>query len=309
MTDETENNEIEQPTQEEMDARMDNGPTELESLKTIAKQYGITHSPNIGVDTLRAKIEEHKEALEAENKPKDEDETSAFDAPDEETVVATATPPEPTPEPPQLSEEEVAAAAAQFKPAPASMEGKAPAQTAPVNLTNVATEAPVNRRAMTHRSRDPRMPTDGQMKNMTQDEIAALPPTIRTRVIRWRQRKECMKLIRCQIYNNNPAKNDLKGEIFSVGNKYVGTVRKFIPYGDVTENGYHVPKILVDMLRSKKYQRVRSVRNNDGTERVESTLAPEFTITELEPLTPDQLKELAARQGARDGAMGFMGGA
>lgn len=207
------------------------------------------------------------------------------------------------PQPPALSPEEVKAAATQFQPAPPSMEGKPEAAPAPVTLAP-RTSGPD--RSMTHRSRDSRMPTEGQMKNMTQDEIAALPPAIRTRVIRHRQRKECLKLVRCQIYNNNPAKNDLKGEIFSVGNKYIGTVKKFIPYGEATENGYHIPQVLVEMLRGKKYQRVRSVRNNDGTERVESTLAPEFTINVLDALTSTQLAELAARQSARDGAMGFM---
>jgi hypothetical protein len=166
---------------------------------------------------------------------------------------------------------------------------------------------PVNHRAQTHVSRAPGMPSEEEIHTMTQDQIAALKPEVQKMVIRRRQQKECMRLIRCQIYNNNPAKNELKGEILSVGNKYLGTVRKFIPFGEATENGYHVPKILVDMLKAKRYQRVRSVKNPDGTERVETILAPEFTINELPPLTQEQLKELAAMQTARNASVGFVG--
>lgn len=55
---------------------------------------------------------------------------------------------------------------------------------------------------------------------------------------------EEMKLIRLRIANMNPAKADLNGEIFTVANKVIGTVRKFVPYGDATENGYHVPNVI-----------------------------------------------------------------
>lgn len=154
------------------------------------------------------------------------------------------------------------------------------------------------------------LPSLEEMLAMTTDDLLMQPEARREQIIRARQKSTEMRLVRCQVYNNNPAKNELKGEIFSVGNKYLGTVRKYIPYGEFTENGYHIPAILVNMLRGKRYQRIRSVKQNDGTEKPEMTLAPEFTINELRPLTVEELKQLAQMQAARNSAsMGFVGAA
>lgn len=60
--------------------------------------------------------------------------------------------------------------------------------------------------------------------------------------------------LRCRVYNLNPAKADLPGEIISVSNRFIGTVRKFIPFGEATENGYHIPRVLVQDLKSRQFQ-------------------------------------------------------
>lgn len=138
------------------------------------------------------------------------------------------------------------------------------------------------------------------MLAMTQDEIAALPKQEREQVIRETQRHKHTRLLRCQVYCNNPHKADLHGDIFATGNRYIGTVKKYVPFGEATENGYHIPEILVKMMKGKKYQNVRSVKNPDGTTRVVRTLAPEFTINILPPLTKDELEELALKQAAAE---------
>lgn len=153
-----------------------------------------------------------------------------------------------------------------------------------------------------------KLPPMSEMLAMDTDTLLRYPESKRTQIIRARQQFEQLALLRCQIYNNNPAKNDLHGEIFSVQNKYLGVVRKYVPYGEFTENGYHLPLILVNMLRGKKYLQVRSVKNRDGTERTEQRQAPEFTITVLPPLTRDELGRLAASQGARISAEGGLVG-
>jgi len=153
---------------------------------------------------------------------------------------------------------------------------------------------------------DPRVPRKGEtpslekMLLMDTDDVLEYPPHLRTRIIRAVQRHRGLKLIRCQIYNNNPAKNDLKGEILTISNKYIGVVRKFIPFGEDTEKGYHVPQILYDMLKRRKYQRVTTVKNPDGTERVVQSMTPEYTINVLPPLTQAELNELAIRQAAAE---------
>lgn len=68
------------------------------------------------------------------------------------------------------------------------------------------------------------------------------------------QTAEHLALVRCRVYNLNPAKADLPGEIISVANRFIGTVRKFIPFGEATENGYHIPRVLVEDLKSRQFQ-------------------------------------------------------
>lgn len=245
---ETENTEIRTPAQspEEMD---DNEPaaeglTEIVALKIRAKTLGVTHSPNIGVDALKAKIEEHIAKLEA-----------ARSVPDEPQVMQQST------------------------------------MTGRILEPERVAEAPTGNRNT--------LPSMHVMLKMTSGELLRFPEKRRQQIIRARMYHTEMALVRCQIFNNNPAKNDLHGEIYSVQNKYIGTIRKYIPYGEATENGYHIPRILVNMLLSKKYLQVRTIKNQNGIEQVEKRIVPEFTVRELPPLTKDELARLAAVQGAR----------
>lgn len=117
--------------------------------------------------------------------------------------------------------------------------------------------------------------------------------------IRARLYKECMKLLRCRIQCLDPKKKDLPGEIFTVANEYIGTVRKFIPFGDVTDDGFHIPQVLYDMLKERKFQNLRTVKDKrTGTERVENSWVTEFAIEILPQLTPQEIERLAAAQKA-----------
>jgi hypothetical protein len=132
--------------------------------------------------------------------------------------------------------------------------------------------------------------------------VAAEPPAPRPETkqeIRDRLHRECMALVRCRIYNLNPQKNDLRGEIITVANRYVGTVRKFIPFGEATEGGYHIPKIIYDDLKERRFQQVRT-KNVKGQIQVETRMVPEYNIEVLPMLTEEELKELALRQAAAE---------
>lgn len=110
---------------------------------------------------------------------------------------------------------------------------------------------------------------------------------------------EALALVRCQIYNLNPAKMDLPGEIISVGNRYIGTVRKFIPFGDASENGYHIPKVLFDDLKSRQFQQI-TTKNVKGRIEVKTRMVPEYNLVVLPPLTEEELAELALNQAAAE---------
>lgn len=116
---------------------------------------------------------------------------------------------------------------------------------------------------------------------------------------RTRVRNDALKLIRCQIVNLNPNKKAWEGEIITVWNKYTGTVRKFVPFGEKTIEGYHVPQIIYNVLKERKYLSISTKRDlKTGELTVKTQWVPEFSLTVLPQLTKEQLAELAAAQKA-----------
>ena len=132
----------------------------------------------------------------------------------------------------------------------------------------------------------------GKAKVETKEECAM---RIRNELI-----KDETRLIRCRIANMNPAKGDLKGEIITVGNKYLGTIKKFVPFGEAGES-YHLPKIMVDELKAREFNQVRTRKGDKGQTIIEQRLVKEYNIVELEPLTEKELAELARQQAAAAG--------
>ena len=114
--------------------------------------------------------------------------------------------------------------------------------------------------------------------------------------------RDQMKLVRVRIANLDPSKKDLSGEILTVANEYIGTVRKFIPFGEATDEGYHVPQCLLSMMQERKFQTIRTIKDRrSGTVRVETGEAREFAIEILEPLSKAEMQQLATAQQAAGG--------
>lgn len=106
-----------------------------------------------------------------------------------------------------------------------------------------------------------------------------------------------MKLVRVRITNMDPMKAKRPGDYFTIANKYLGTVRKFIPYGEQTDNGFHIPHCLYQMLKDRKFAQVQLRKNPDtGHESVVTRMVREFAIEVLDPLTPEEIKRLAQAQ-------------
>ena len=106
-----------------------------------------------------------------------------------------------------------------------------------------------------------------------------------------------MKLMRVRIQNLDPKKADLQGEMFTIANKYLGTVRKYIPYGEASDQGYHIPYFIYKALKRRKFLNLRTKKANHGTDMVEyDRWTPEFAIDVLPDLTPDELAKLAKAQ-------------
>jgi len=134
--------------------------------------------------------------------------------------------------------------------------------------------------------------------------VVAAPPRPKTKAeieqaLRTKLHREQMALVRCRIYNLNPSKRDLQGEIITVGNKYLGTVRKFIPFGEATDGGYHIPKVIYNDLKTRQFQSIRT-RTIKGQIQVDCRMVPEYSIDVMPPLTRDELSELALKQAAAE---------
>ena len=184
-------------------------PSELDMLKSRAKLMGITFSNNIGLDALKTKIEEHKQASETKT------------------------------------------------------------QTQALAQTN---------------EQQPEVQTENQMKKA------------KTLSLRAHLQKEKMKLVRLRITNLDPKKKDLPGEILTTGNEYLGTVRKFVPFGEATDNGYHVPYCLYEMMRDRKFLSIKTRKGPKGQTIVEQQMVREFALEILPPLTEAELARLSAAQ-------------
>jgi hypothetical protein len=113
-------------------------------------------------------------------------------------------------------------------------------------------------------------------------------------------KKNINRLVRIRVTCMNPNKSQWEGEIISVGSAKLGTFKKYIPFN--AEEGWHVPQIIVEALKERKYTQFYTVRGPQGQKIRKGKLVPEFNIEILPPLTPDQIKELARKQAMQNAA-------
>lgn len=114
---------------------------------------------------------------------------------------------------------------------------------------------------------------------------------------------ENMRLIRIRITNLDPKKSNLPGEIITVANEFLGTVRKFVPFGEVTDGGYHVPYCIYKLLKSRKFLNIRTVKNPADPLKpiIQQNWVNEFALEVLPQLTQEELDKLAVTQAASGG--------
>ena len=114
-----------------------------------------------------------------------------------------------------------------------------------------------------------------------------------------RLKREGLKLVRVRITCMNPTKKEWEGEIFTVSNNAVGTVKRYVPYN--AEDGWHVEQILLNQLRERQCQIFTTDKDSRGNKIRKGKLIREFAIEVLEPLTEEELHDLAQRQAMAKG--------
>jgi hypothetical protein len=186
--------------------------SELEVLKEMATMMGINFSNNIGVESLKQRIEEKRASLNAQSNTEDQTDTTQVNP------LAHADP-------------------------------------------SVVSEKPLSLR-----------------QYMMQEQT---------------------RLVRLRITNMDPKKADLQGEILTVANEYLGTIRKFVPFGEATDNGYHVPYCLYELLKNREFLQIKTFKKPGGRIETKTQYVREFALEILPDLTEKELAQLKTTQAAR----------
>ena len=118
----------------------------------------------------------------------------------------------------------------------------------------------------------------------------------RTPSLREYLKSEALKLVRVRISCMNPQLAKLGSMIITTGNEYIGTVRKAVFFGEKTENGYHIPQIILNVLQRRKFQQIVEERGHQGHMVPRARWMKEFNIEILPPLTQKELNALKDRQ-------------
>ncbi len=135
----------------------------------------------------------------------------------------------------------------------------------------------------------------------TLTELALMDPkwvkdtALRRQIVRAR----ALQLVRVKITNLDPGDAQLNGAIISVQNKYTGKIAKYIPFGEESENGYHIPKIIFDHLKEQKFALRKEIKGGQfGVKKYKTSLIAKFNLEVLPPLNKKELENLAQAQRA-----------
>jgi hypothetical protein len=291
-------------------------PSELELLKARARLLGVEFSNNIGLETLRERVAAKMAAMDGDDAPISQPTTQAteqstsdqpnplgqvegenplgdFDddieeeAADEITqpaVLSTSDQPNPLGQvegenPLGDFDDDIEEEAADEITQPAVL------STSPIELKPIAPLA----------APDLPDPTKSTSLGSPVAEATDKPLTFRQQLF-----NDNMKLIRVRIQNLDPKKKDLSGEIISVSNKVLGTVKRFVPYGEsMDDNGWHIPYVIYKELSSRKFLQITTSKDRQTKQvKVVKRWAKEFAFEVLPPLSEKELKALAAAQAA-----------
>jgi hypothetical protein len=138
------------------------------------------------------------------------------------------------------------------------------------------------------------------LSEVTQDQlaaaIAAVPEVPKAETLsekRYRLKQEANKLVRVHIMNMNPARKDWESDTYTVGNAYIGTITRTIPFNV----DWHVEQALLNVLQERECIVFREKKDQQtGHMSVKSVRIKELQIAILPPLTEQELKELGRRQ-------------
>lgn len=111
---------------------------------------------------------------------------------------------------------------------------------------------------------------------------------------RLRLKKDAMRLVRIRVQCMNPAKKEWEGELFTFGNSFLPSVTKYVPFS--AEDGWHVPHCIYEQIKERQCQIFINAKDARGNKIRKGKMIREFAVEVLDPLTQEELHDLAQRQ-------------
>lgn len=108
-------------------------------------------------------------------------------------------------------------------------------------------------------------------------------------------RDNALKLVRVLVTPMDSTKKEYQGEIITVSNAVIGTVKKYVLFNEP----YHIENVILEQLREKKCQVFVTRKTERGQQIREGKLINAYAIEVLAPLTKEELAALAKDQAAR----------
>ena len=125
-------------------------------------------------------------------------------------------------------------------------------------------------------------------KQNQQQSVSAAPVVVDTRM-------ESMKLVRVIVTSMDQTKKDYPGEVFTVSNAVIPTIKRFVPFGIET----HVEKILLDVIKDKQCLQLVEDSQAKIKGMKKKKIIRAYAVQELPQLTAEELEELRKAQLAR----------
>ena len=126
-------------------------------------------------------------------------------------------------------------------------------------------------------------------------DTQAQSPTLRKTVDnpgRAAKKANALKLVRVRISCFDPLKKAHQGDWFITGNSLIGTVKRFVPFNV----DWHVPQIILNMIQEKEFLSISTSKDDKGFEIINKRLIKTYNVAILDPLTEQEIKDLAQRQ-------------
>jgi hypothetical protein len=107
------------------------------------------------------------------------------------------------------------------------------------------------------------------------------------------QRNKAKRLVRIMITCMDPSKSNIEGEIHTVSNRVVGTVRRYVP---CVSEAWHVEHIIYEQLKEKKFVHHYTIKDSNNKPVNKQKLVPTYNVAIIDNMSDKEIDELKKQQ-------------